>query len=254
MIEKGERTLSLDIAFKIAEHYRISVEELLFRSDIGERCDQPTAVFTLEAIKEFMDIICPIIRSDVADSNQQFKQAYRLHKSIFEEVRRTGETHLSQFERCIDLYIESWRTFGIVESAANLLNLLMLAGIEVSDIDAEKVQNKLVLMKGLDFSAIRKFYLKNAEDVGNNEDRRKRFLDRNWRAIVVCLADLRQSERWRDLGEYYLAMYYFWGVVKGELSVNEYRLIGAELLEMYDALGNEYAKRFFDFLESALEN
>ena len=64
---------------------------------------------------------------------------------------------------------------------------------------------------------------------------------------------LKKSLQWSELGYYYLALYYYYGIVRGndnDLATNN--RIGAELLDMLDKIGNPYAKRFIRFQLDAL--
>ena len=82
--ENGKREPNKETLTAIANHFMVSVGELL-------HCDL-TAVRTItvdkDAFWENIDIILPIVSSEKALTNENFKKAFDAHKAFYEELHK----------------------------------------------------------------------------------------------------------------------------------------------------------------------
>lgn len=54
---------------------------------------------------------------------------------------------------------------------------------------------------------------------------------------------LKEDSAWSEVGDYYLALRFFIGLVDNDSDINVLREMGLELMVSYCAMGNEYAYR-----------
>lgn len=57
---------------------------------------------------------------------------------------------------------------------------------------------------------------------------------------------LKHSSEYSDLGDYYLALGYRWGIISNSLSPEMNTAIGDELMLTFNVLGNQYAEKLID--------
>lgn len=129
--ERGERIPKRDIIARIAKHYRITEDELLY-SDLSNMKNISNRPFYDPIFNcKVMDKMFPLINAPSALENEKFKQAYALHTKNLELILNEAVVPESLEEDILyilELYSKS-RDEGIVEGAANHLSLVMMMGV-----------------------------------------------------------------------------------------------------------------------------
>ena len=118
--ENGKREPSKEVIASIAKYYMVSVEELLYSdlSGLGNISVDPNIIW------EHIDIVFPVISSEVALKNNHFKKAFDLHNAVFNQLKRLNLDNVDKLSDCVDEYYEALNeTNSKVESAGNILGI-----------------------------------------------------------------------------------------------------------------------------------
>ena len=249
--ENGERIPERDTLLKIAKHYRVTEHELLYGDFANLSQLDNVQLFDIERNKKSMERFIPVITSEEAMKNEHFKKAYELHKLAFESTFSDAKCSNDDIENCMDLYDQAIEE-GVIEAAANKTSMLMLFGIffglassqimtVIEKIDKKNISTKEFLEKGI---------LASLEEPTEEEQEwqaaRKDFIDDNEVDIMVNIYRLKHSEKYAELGDYYLALRYFFGITSTSVSDEMARAFGQELMFNLKVLGNPYAKKFYN--------
>lgn len=118
--ELGERVPERDILLKIAKHYRVTENELLYGdfSQMKKIINVPVADEYYQ--KTMIEKVLHIKVSEHALENVEFKEAYELHNKLYENVIKGTDVDIEEIEKCVGLYDSACKQ-GIVEGAVNSL-------------------------------------------------------------------------------------------------------------------------------------
>lgn len=250
--ETGDRIPERDILLKIAKHYLITENELLNGDFSDLKIDMNAPV----GEREYADLVCrkfiPLIESEEALNNKDFNKAYEMHKAIYQSILDGIEYNQADLEQCLSLY-EKANDAGIVEGTANSLWWIMFFGFLLSFMNSElyeKVEdfqeNRISLKELLQKAILPSFYEEDFEyepdQIDEFENARKEFLEENEVDMLVKIYILKHSERYQELGDYYLAFRYLFGLSSTGISKEMNRTIGLEMLYAFSLMGNKYAK------------
>ena len=248
--ESGKRMPERDYLIRIAKHYRITENELLN----GNYGNMPSLIRLPVGDREYgMSMIgkmFPLICTPQALDNPEFKEAYKIHKKLIDELI-AGDMDLEEekIDLCMDLYKKASRD-GVVEAIANHLWWLMLAGffavfctprlLESLDIiDADKIT-----IKDLFASILPSFDEENSENEFDTNPHRLAFLEENEVDLLVDIILLRKSKEYSDLGDFYLALRHKFSLLRNTLSIEMNSAVGDELFRTFSIMGNKYCDSF----------
>lgn len=242
--EKAKREPNKDILVAIANHYMVSVEELLH----GDFTSIGKISIDKNALWQNIEIFLPIISSEKALLNDNFRKAVDAHRVLYNHL------HLLQFDmldcanECSDGYMSVIEDNELEAMAsANLIALwfLMLyslkAGPEVmkrqpaalkqvikNDEKAKKeVENYDSSFEGEAKAALREFYASSLDKM-----------------ILQLLNTVKKSQEWSDVADYYLALQFIWNLVDNDLDWGFNQRIGIEMMRAFVSVKNKYATRF----------
>lgn len=247
--ESGERMPERDYLLKIAKHFRITENELLhgnfenFKNITKAPIDNPS--FNIAMMEKMFPLIC----TDEALQNQNFKKAYQIHAELLSQLHQGLEVETEKIEPCMELY-KAAREEGLVEAAANHLWWLMFIGfltvlltprlLESFDmVDTENLTIKDFL------GGILPSYDEDSteEDFDTSADRHE-FLEENEVDIIVDIFHLRKSKIYAELGDFYLALRHKFSLLSNTLSPEMNSAVGDEMLLTFKLLGNKYCDAF----------
>lgn len=248
--ETGNREPSKDTITAIAQHFMVSVDELLNSdfSNIGK------IDYDFDWFWKNVDKIFPLISSKRAKENKNYEKALSLHKELYSKFQQLSLYDIECFDIdkvfvCIEEYMKSYEDELAKEaSAANVLALwyILLMGIKLFSnltiyqsafVKQEKEKNKLFEDK---FEAPDQASVKEAQDLlneFNTSDEKKKI------AQMKILLKRSSSRRLSDLADYYLALQYLVDIVDNDLSATFNQRIGVEMMNAFMSVGNKYAKR-----------
>ena len=125
--ENGSRVPERRVLVKLADYFRITVDQLIY-GDYSGATYPGVGIEDTKAMKEVVGVVLPIISSEIARKNNSFKIALASHEGIYAGLKNEIPFSQIELEKCMELY-EMAVADGVVEAAANLLWWKLLFGI-----------------------------------------------------------------------------------------------------------------------------
>lgn len=246
--ENGKRKPKRDIMLKIAKHFMITENELIYGdySHMQNISDFP--VNNKEYNASMIDKMFPIVFTEEARNNISFNKAYEIHleqKDLFLQ----GSCEDSKIDECLDLYKKSYKE-GVIEGIANSLWWLMLCGSSYSLASPTLIKSLKRLngnegtMKDIISGFLYSFDDECCEEFEEFQNNKVEFIKDIEVEIYARISILKKSSQYSELGDYYLALSYIFGLISNEKSLEMNRAIGLEMMSTFNLLGNKYAKGF----------
>lgn len=245
--ETGTREPSKRTLRAIAKHYMISTEELLHGdwSSIGKiQIDK-------DAFWRYIDMVVPIVSSEKALRNPQFRKAYDAHQEFYNELRRVSMEKIDNVDICFDGYTDALDDNEIeAEAAANLVGLeyLLIMGIQAG---ASVMKEQPAALKQVARRDEKTEKLLKAPDPSLETDAKEILAEfheeESEEMMSQLLTTIKKSQKWSDLADYYLALQYVWNLVDNGLDWGFNQRIGIEMLNAFVSVGNIYAARFLKY-------
>ena len=136
--ETGKRYPEEEIIIRIANFFRITVDELLY-GDPPEVCFYKLPLDDERAIIEMSKVGLPIYEVPEAElkNNPLLQKAYEKHKHMTNRYYAGGYWSENEFSECFGMYVNSYENEETVGAAANLLwfNSLMLFVSKIGAVD-----------------------------------------------------------------------------------------------------------------------
>ena len=241
--ESGRNEPDFQTIHAIADHYRLAAEQLL----TTDMSSIPTIIFpsSKDMIEEYSRSILPLIYSEAALEDEEFKAGYDMIRSAPKDILSRSDEADRFMQECSEHFVKSLDENETEESACNLLFLLFshwltLVPEEVTEAYKRLPNNGMTgFMKGimLNKMPINDDYTLSVKSV---------FLEMCDDFITALLRVAKRSERTSDLADYYLALRYIAGMVKNDYSLGINRMIGGHMMAEFANMGNEYAEEFME--------
>lgn len=245
--ESGKGLLKLENLTKIAKHYMIPID-LLLQEDV------PFIEIPEDDLycKKALDALLPIISSEEALKNSDFKKAYELHLSLYENIFTDDEISSSEIDKCISLYNNAYKA-GIIEGLANRLwwnilfsfcysivtpKLLDDAGSTIGNCSSKEIIREYFLPK-FDKESLENILYENYEEL---EKEKNEFFAEIQVDIYVDICLLKHSDKYWKLGDFYTAVAYMFSLINRKTTRETNLIIGLEMISFFALTGNEYAK------------
>lgn len=251
--EKGVRLPKSEVRKKIAVHYRITEDELLYTDFSKIRSSE----YKLNDRNKMIDMtltVLPIICTETALKDKDFEKGYKAHLQAVEEIKFGKTLSEFKFDKCIDAYAASYDKNETPEALCNIIWWFLLTEISMCNQwaleGAEELKRKNMNSKVF----IKNYYLCDcSEDVisENMSDEECQSVYEMDDTIIELLQVLRKDRDYYELTDYYIALRYVLGCVKNELTIEFNKTIGAEMMYSFALLNNKYA---LELLKSGLEN
>lgn len=244
--ENGKREPDKEMLSKIAKHYIVTVEELLF-------CDftnLDSITIDPNAFLKNLDIILPIVTTNEAMNNKHFKKAYDYHKKAYSALYNLNMDGLDYFDICFDEYLNAYDDKNIrPESSANFLAIwnLHLMLLKITPLVLETRPAALMQLAEKDFETMA---IINDNDSEFEKDAHELLNLCDAPEIVEFInkcKTLIKHSKLSDIIDYYIALEYLWNIVDNSLGFEFNRSVGTEMLNSFSSLGNKYATRFLIF-------
>ena len=247
--EKGTRGIDIETLSKISNHYGVTVIDMITWDfgDIG-KVESDDAGFRNEIEEEF-----PIIATENTKNNQAFIAANRHHEVVYKIIKddkttRFDPTLEKTLENCINDYKKMLNDVEIKEEVvANLVGLeqlyLMLTIAELMRVvnQNDSIVDRIPKVRDIRTVFDECYGFKDDEAIGhllkclNYPDSVKQLTEHT--------TTLMKSVVWHELGAYYVALQYAYGIVDNELDPMMNYRVGLEMLNSLDKVGNQYAHR-----------
>jgi transcriptional regulator with XRE-family HTH domain len=251
--ERGEKFPSRDELYLISQKYHVSMNQLI-NGDFSDSFVQlDFYINDAENRRIILDNLLPVVCSEEASENQNFKEAYDLHLQIFEYIC-TDQRDSALFinDRCRRLYRKAFEE-GIMEASANLIWWPMFESIVISWVNPKIRYSAKVLKKDTNVADLFKV---NYESLQSDEEKSEykaaceEVFNRNVPEIMENIEYLKNSSRYefRDLAEYYTALVYMNGLISNRLSQDESWEMGQEMMRLCLDRQNIYAENYNDVI------
>lgn len=242
--ENGTRIPQTRERQRLAEHFRITEDELA-HADFSRYTVPSISGDVREKASGFLDGLLPIISTEKAMADPQFKKGYEAHLRICESIKAGKPVNERTAESCIDAYLDALYDNHVSEAAANLLWWLVVEGIEANYGETSDGVKKLRQKK----ISTQEFYKNHfliscdGESAQQRENSRAEFLEENGEDCIDLLKKLKACPYLSELADYYSALMYTYGMIDNGLTLEMNQSIGYEMLRAAARLGNKYAKR-----------
>lgn len=232
---------------KIAKHFMVSVEELIYcdLSDIG------SITVDSNVFWKNIDTILPIVLSEEALGNEHFKNAYKLHRSLYDELRKANVDSIEHIDVCLDEYLEAYEDEKIKsEAAVNFFALwnLMFVMVKTVPLIMKNRPAALLQVAAKDPKARWIIDYFNFDFDKAAQEATAALGDPEMRGLLNEMKKtIKRSYKWADLADYYLALQYIWNIVDNEMGWGFNCRVGVEMLNAFVSVGNVYVERFLKY-------
>lgn len=237
MIETDARKPSREILIKLANHFRVTVDQLLY-SEITPSLRINFSSYDVYTMSEISNSWFPVIESENANQNTLFRTAYALHLQFRAETSPTKdilEQLISLYDKCIDA--------GVTEAIVNYLSLIMSWGIIIKHPEFKEPLMKLSRGKLDVTDFFKNHYLKDfsaSEDMKQEETESEihDFIE----VIFEFIKEINKVKEYPELVAFFSAERYIFGYIDNGLSDELNSSIGFEMMCEIARLGNPYAR------------
>ena len=256
--ESGENRPSPDNIKKIADHYRVTVDQLL-NDDL---CINFSLIDFLSGLNDnenydlLHSLICLFPIVNFKDEDELFPRlvdAKIFHKKFLECIKNNDETAFDYLEKAMRIYAEFEENKGCVSADANALGLFLLfimivkTNTEFEGLDTIfEIRNKNERKKEIKRFISEDYLCKN---VDISDTLRSILSEDYYKDILELIMMLKGNKRLFQLGDYYHCLIYIFDVVDNELSTGMNQQIGFALLSDLSLMKNRQVGRIKNFLK-----
>ena len=246
-MKKGSEP-SLDTLKHIAKYYNVSIKDLV-ESDLKD--------YKVALTNEFYNVMFPIVASEEALKDDDFRKGYDLLCKIKEEAISKISIPIDLINTCWNLLLKSWEGRKREETAVNLLSLnMMIFSSIVEEVEFKYIEslskitrNGMVMEQVIRDDSYTDFIQnRNVKNIAHNENKNKikiKFIQDNEENVVEYLEFLKKTLEWNQLGDYFCALRYFIGMVDNGKTIVFNMELGEEWMSSLFELGNKYAIDFY---------
>lgn len=248
--ENGKRYPNHKILEKIARHYCITLDELIYED--FSRLHSGFLQFTdTQKINEISDMLFPIVCSEQAMRDEWFQKAYRIHIRIFENLKKGISYSEKEMDECFTCYENSCKKNSTLESFANLCswNIFFAFCLFLQSNPNIKYGIDLLHEKQCREKDFFKIYcMPSFDGMEDSETEPNEKIQSQWKEleerIVFFIRKLKESKIYADLAEYDIALLYILGLVKNQLTFEMNKKVGTEMMRTFHFFGNPYAEAY----------
>lgn len=244
--ETEQREPDMQILKSIAERYGFPVDRLM--NEDFSQMDFKLSTMTWQKTMEILAVQFPIICTDRAMQDKSFAEGYRRTQEIWNKVKE-GQTYImdsfieSAFQEYENAYINN---NDIVEAIANILWLTFLVYALLPDEHFVKMGEAIMFGKSLNRNFVKNYVLKDSNPISKeNFENKRAYIEKSQDAMLELIRILKESEKYSDLADYYMALRYVIGMVANDYSDDLNKTIGMEMLTSFAQLGNKYVIKYF---------
>lgn len=243
--ELGDRIPDRDVLKRIAKHFHITEDELVHGDYSNMKKRYNDAMLDQQYSISMMEKMLPGICSPAALENNNFKQAYLLDEKIFCCIKNNNyDLSDGDIEKCFGYYFAAIDE-KVIEASANLLRQIFLVVIITCWMNP-KFMGAFEGIKESPKKMVQAMYLTSYDDETDGEwlKQRDEFLEEYELQIVLSIYRLKHSSEYTDLGDFYMALRYIFGLVRNSNSPELNSTIGYQMMSEFSMLGNIYADKF----------
>ena len=241
--ENGKRYPNHKTLEKIARHYCITLDELIYgdfshlRSDFLQFTDP-------QKINELSDTLFPIVCSEKALRDEWFQKAYMIHIRIFENLKKGISYSEKEMNECLTCYGNSCKKNSTPEAFANLCSWNIFFAFCLFLQSNPNTKHGIELLHENHCS----YCMPSFDGMEDTETEQNAKIQSQWeeaeKKIVFFIRKLKESKIYADLAEYDIALLYVLGLVKNQLTFEMNKKIGTEMMRTFHFFGNPYAEAY----------
>lgn len=246
MYETGKRQPDMQKLQAIATHYGFPVDRLV--SEELSDLDFNMHTLTWEKYISVFKTQFPIICTASSKENQLFLRGYTLTQDILHKLKKgPGAIYQQSIEDAMEAFAGAYdECASLAEAIANMIWLMFISYALMPDEHSIKMGEAVLYGKALKKDFVKYYVLKDANPISKENNANKReYVRDSQEGMLQLIRLLKQSEKYGDLADYYLAMRYVIGMVANDYSDDLNKTIGMEMLTAYASLGNKYVLNYF---------
>lgn len=246
MYETGKRQPDMQKLQAIATHYGFPVDRLV--SEELSDLDFNMHTLTWEKYISVLKTQFPIICTASSKENQLFLRGYMLTQDILRKLEKgPGAIYQQSIEDTMEAFAGAYdECSSLAEAIANMIWLMFISYALMPDEHSIKMGEAVLYGKALKKDFVKNYVLKDANPISKENNANKReYVRASQEGMLQLIRLLKQSEKYGDLADYYLAMRYVIGMVANGYSDDLNKTIGMEMLTAYASLGNKYVLNYF---------
>lgn len=237
--DKNTRKPKPEFMRRIANHYGLPIYVLQEYDFSSFKFNKKT--ISTNILRRLDNEIFPLIKSEKALKDIDFKKGYDAQRRIFECIKNNSNYSDSDWDTMIDSYFSS----NEPESSANLISLFIRMGAVLQYPNLTDI-NDYLNGESVDIVKLRKKTLKDFDDTLDKET--MDFYLEIDDIIYSLILHMKNSKHYLELSNYFIALKYFYNVTKD--MDNNNKIIGIEMMRAFAATGNKYAKKFLNIIEA----
>lgn len=240
--ESGRRTPDIATTALIAQYYGKTVDEIVHNKLYElEQFDSSEIVNIDELVNVFLHVL-PIIETEEACENEFFLNGITNLKNILNAFHNNVEIDGLIISETIDLFDKAAEA-NIIEAVANILWCIFFTWTQqYTDLERfKKIQTRLY-NEEVDWKELQ---YESQKDAKKSAKKKQAFIHNFDKLIFDLIHELKDTKRWSQLGDYYLALRYILGLIDTDYSDEMSQAVGIQMMLAFLQLGNKYALDFF---------
>lgn len=260
--ESGENRPSPDSLKKVADHYKVTVDQLL-NDDL---CTNFSAIDFLSSINDnenydfWHSVVCLFPIVNVKDEDELYPrlaEAKIFQKKFQECIKYETEISFNYLERALNIYGEFEENKDCVSADANVLGIILLFMLIIKDYtefegiaEAYEIRNKNKRRKEIKRIISEKFLSGN---IDTNDTLKSIMFEDYYKYIMELIMVLKRNKRLFQLGDYYHCLIYIFDLVDNEHSTAINQQIGLALLSDLSLMKNRHVGRIKNFFRKMIK-
>ena len=245
----GKKPIPTDVLHNIAIRYNVSADDLISK-DLSLEFDSPQTL-TVDDAAHFGENMLPILTSNTAKANDHFNTAYDiLLQSLLLDRIDDFYGKIESLEHAIDLFQTAWDESNTYVALTNSLSAILLIYAFYNQ-KGVKIGQELLTNGTLNTLDIKSSLLQDPrKPVAENkyEKHRKLFFEKYDDLVYQNIKLLKGNAQFSELGDFYLAMCYFFGFAEDFIDYESCTQSAMLMLVQLCKLGNKYADSFLESL------
>lgn len=253
--ESGENRPSPDNIKRLADHYRVTVDQLL-GEDLSTDFSMVKWLNNLgksDNYDYFHSFVClfPIVDSKKEELYPKLVDAKKFHKECFECIKNKDENYHSYLIKALEVYGELEKDPACISAKANELSLLLLYMTMVrNSIDLDGIDECFVIKNEKKRSKeIKRFISEKilSGDTNSSDTFRQIVFEDFYKDIMEEIMALKSHKSLFQLGDYYHCILYLFDMTDNDLGTAINQQIGLALLSDLSLMKNKHVSRFKNF-------
>lgn len=245
--ENKKKPIPIEILDKISIRYSVSIDDIT-NKDLSLEFDTPQPIDLKNAVSVGENMF-PLLSSNVAKTNNNFNRAYKyVIESLQIEKLEMFYSKTSVLEHAIELFQKAWKESNTYVALSNSITVILLIYVFYYQ-NGLNIGQELLTKGKLSPQEIQNALLKDpSKPLPKNpyENKRKAFFEKYEDLLYDNIKKLKSNSRFSDLGDYYLAMCYYFGFADDCVDYNTASTTGICMLIQQEKLDNEYARKFIE--------